>query len=290
MGMEQQEEQSTEDLTPDEGDSELEAQRVAAFSAAFDGKPTEPPPATDEERAQEEQPDATAAEQAEPPAPKTRTLTEDEYAELTALRAKVPDLEQAMKRDRDAIYGTIGGLQRSINQRQGITLPKDKLDALRLDMPDVVDLFEAAAAQANAAPAFDPEALVKSAEERLKPQLDAARQEALTLARHELRAELLSQQHADWRDVTGSAEFQAHAKAKGEQFLGQLSTASNEWDYRFIGAAIADFKAAKKRAADSATTRRDRMAANVTPRGSSAPANPAKTREEIFMEGWNSSP
>lgn len=285
MGMEQQEEQDIEQQQPAEGDAELEAQRVATFAAEFEGKPTEPPPADPEEQQQEEQ-QAAAAAPAEQPAPKYAQITEEQLAELTARAAKVADLEQALKRDRDAIYGTIGGLQRSINSRQAISLPKDKLDALRNDLPEVAELLDAMA-QATTAPTVDQEAIVKSAEERFKPQLEAARQEALTLARQELRAELLSQVHPTWQADTETPEFQTFVKAQGQEFMGKLAKASAEWDHRVIGDALTQWKAAKKRADTSANTRRDRMAANVTPRGSSSPANPSMTREEVFLDEFN---
>jgi hypothetical protein len=284
----EQEQHDDEQHLPDEGDAELEAQRVAAFSAAFDGKPTEPPPATDEEQQQEQQ-QSEAQAPVEQPAPKFRQITEDEYAELTALRTKVPDLEQAMKRDRDAIYGTIGGLQRSINSRQAIDLPKEKLDALRADLPEVAELVEALA-KAGTAPAIDPEAVFKSTEERLKPALQQAEERAEQRAWIRLASQRMEEVHPGWKNDANGAEFQAYVKTQGPEFIAKLAQASDAWDYPVISNALAAWKDTKKKAAASANTRRDRMAANVTPRGSSAPANPAKTREDAFMEGWNTSP
>ena len=255
--------------------------RMAALMSGISGNRSTAAPTESEAPAEQQpEPETPAA-----PTPRYRQITEDEFAELTARTAKVSDLEAAQKRDRDAIYGSIGALKQSVS-RQGAPLPKDKLDALRLDMPDVAELLEVAA---QSAPVFDHEAVLKSAEERLKPQLEAvreqARQEALTLARQEMRAELLSQQHSDWRDVTVSAEFQAHAKAKGDTFLSTLAHASDTWDYRFIGAAISEFKAGQKKAADSASARRERLASNVNPRGSAAPSQAPPTGDEAFTAG-----
>jgi hypothetical protein len=287
MGMEQEEQ--VEEQQPDEGSAELEAQRVAAFSAAFDGKPTEPPPATDEELEQEQQQTAAPEAQPEPQSPKYRQITEDEYAELTARAKRVDELAEAQKRDRDALYGTIGGLQRSINQRQVISLPKEKLDALRNDIPEVAELFEAVA-KATAAPTFDQDAILKSAEDRLKPALDQIEERAEQRAWIRIASKQMDLLHPGWKSDAEGTEFQTFAQAQGPEFVAKLAQASNAWDYPVISDALAKWKDAKKKAATSANTRRDRMAANVTPRGSSAPANPAKTREDAFLEGWNTSP
>jgi hypothetical protein len=255
-----------------------EQERMAAFEAGLSGKRSTETPIESEQPAEE-----TAAEPAAPE-PRYRQITEDEFAELNARAAKVTDLEQTLKRDRDAIYGTIGGLQRSINSRQAISLPKEKLEALRNDLPEVAELLDAVA-QATAAPSFDQDAIVKSAEERLKPAFDQIEARAEQNALRRLRAELLSEVHPKWKEEAESDEFAAFAKAQGAEFMNRLAKASNDWDHRVIGAALSSWKDSKKAASASANARRERLASNVNPRGSAAPSEAPPTRDEAFTAG-----
>jgi hypothetical protein len=273
-----------EDTQPTEQQDEAAA--IAELTAGFEGTPTETPA---EPKTAEQEPQAAAP--AEPPAPKYAQITEEQLAELTARAARVDELVETHKRDRDTIFGTMGGLQRSINSRQVINLPKEKLDAIRADLPEVAEALEAMA-QATTSPVFDTEQVLKSAEERLKPTLDQiraqARDEALTTARQEMRSELLSQVHPDWRKDSESPEFQTFVKAQGADFVGRLHQASLDWDHRVIGSALTQWKEAKKKADTTATTRRDRFEANVNPRGTTAPVQGVKSEAEEVMEGFNS--
>lgn len=248
--------------------------------AGFEGRTTATP----------SEPEAPAEEKpAEPPAPKYAQITEDDYKSLLAKASRVDEIEALHKRDRDAIYGTIGGLQRSVNARQTVKLPpKEKLDAIRADLPEVAELFDAIEV-AQGQPAIDQDQLAQAAQERLKPELERVKQEALTHARNELRAELLADQHPDWREVANGQEFAAYAKAQGAEFMTKLAKASEDWDHRFIGKAITSFKASKTQAHDNANDRRSDLAAAVNPRGTAAPAPAGKTEAEQIMAGFNRS-
>jgi hypothetical protein len=255
--------------------------RMAAFESGLSGKrstetPAEPEDVTTEAKPEPEVPAA--------PTPKYRQITEDEFTELTARAAKVDDLEQTHKRDRDAIYGSIGALKQSISSRQAINLPKDKLDALRADLPEVAELVEALA-QAGTAPAIDPEAVFRSTEERLKPALQQAEERAEQRAWIRLASQRMEEVHSGWKNDANGAEFQAYAKAQGPEFMAKLAQASDAWDYPVISNALTAWKDTKKKAADAASTRRERLASNVNPRGGAAPSETPPSREEAFNAG-----
>jgi hypothetical protein len=74
-------------------------------------------------------------------------------------------------------------------------------------------------------------------------------------------------------------------KAKGDEFMARLTKASDDWDHRFIGSALAQWKEAKKKATDTASARRDRLASNVNPRGTAAPTEAPPSRDEAFNAG-----
>lgn len=260
---------------------QAEQQRAQAFEAMFKGEATETPP--EPENKTEEQAPAEAAP------PKLVQLTEDEYQ---AMKRRLDDLDslrashESLNKGFSSLSGRIGGIQQGINQRQVVKLPKEKLDRFRADMPEVVELFDAIEI-ATTPNAVDDERITQVAKERLAPEIQRARDEALTTARQELREELLSQQHPDWREYTGAPEFGEFARAQGAEFQKRLAKASEDWDHRFIGKAITDAKAAKAKATSAATARRERMASNVNPRGSAEAAPPVKSREEAFLEEFN---
>jgi hypothetical protein len=259
--------------------------RMAAFEAGLSGKRSTATPTEQDERQPETEAEAPAPPAA--PEPRYRQITEDEFRELTARAAKVDDLEQTHKRDRDAIYGSIGALKQSLNARQAISLPKEKLDALRSDIPEVADLFDAVA-QATAAPTVDTEALLKAAEDRLKPAIEKAREEAKATAWTAVvndRREQMEEWHPGWQTIVGSAEFAEHVRAKGEDYFSKVIKAGDEWNHRFMRDVIKDFKDAKKKADDKASARRERLESNVNPRGTAAPSEAPPTREEAFNAG-----
>lgn len=254
----QQQEQTTQDSNPE-----------AAFLAGFDGTPTETPA----------EPQATQEEQAtETPAPKLRTLTEDEYTQLMARAAEVDAIKETHAKSFGTAFGKIGGIERTLNEirSSGIKMPsKDKLDKIRNDLPEIAELF-------------DEIAVIAAPPSQAAPDVTAIVEQARIQARNELRSELLADQHSDWRDVTNSEEFVAFAKAKGDAFMGSLAKASQDWDHRTIGKAITEFKDSRKKAQTTAAIRRDRIESAVNPRGTSAPVAAAKSREDAFLEGFKS--
>jgi len=266
----------------DHSTEQSDEQRMAAFEAGLAGKRTTETPSEPVEQPSQETASAPAAET--PPAPRIRQLTEDEYSELTAKASRVDTIDEERKRDRDAIYGTIGGLQRSINQRRAISLPQEKLDALRADLPEVAELLEAMA-KATEVPAFDPDSVARTVEEKLKPSQDQLIAAAEQRAWRRLSAERLAETHENWQDDANSTEFAAFVKAQGDEYMNKLAKASEEWDYRVIGAALSKWKDSKKAADDDAAARRERLNSNVNPRGSSPMSAPPPSRDEAFTAG-----
>ena len=262
------------EVTPDtQADDQQQEQTTqdnpeAAFLAGFDGKPTETPASQE----------ATQEEQTEAPAPKLKTLTEDEYTQLMARAAEVEAIKEQHQKSFGTAFGKIGGIERTLNELRssGIKMPsKDKLDRIRNDLPEIAELF-------------DEIAVIAAPPSQAAPDVTSIVEQARIQARNELRSELLTEQHPDWRDVTNSEGFVAFAKAKGDAYMGALAKASQDWDHRTIGKAISEFKSSKSKANTAASIRRDRIESAVNPRGTSAPINAPKSREDAFLEGFKS--
>lgn len=257
----QQQEQTTQDSNPE-----------AVFLSGVQGTPTETPA----------EPQATQEEKAEEaPAPKLRMLTEDEYQEWISDRSKIKEIKEIKEQHQKSFgtaFGKIGGIERTLNEirSSGIKMPsKDKLDRIRNDLPEIAELF-------------DEIAVIAAPPSQAAPDYAELIEQARIVARQESRAEALKAQHSDWRDVTNSEEFVAFARAKGDAYMGELAKASQDWDHLTIGKAITEFKDSRKRAATTASIRRDRIESNVNPRGTSAPVAAAKSREESYIEGLKS--
>lgn len=226
-------------------------------------------------------PDATAneppAEAAPAAPPKYRQITEQEFEEL---RQRAAAIEATRQQDRDATFGKIGGLERQLQAlaRAGVgEVSRDDFAELADEFPDLAELTvkglnRALAKVAGAAPA--PAAPV---DERVQAALQPH------LQRIERRA--LMQMHPDLPAIEASPEFGAWLGAQKPEVLHRLQT---DIDSAFVGEAITAFKASRKPAAANTTaaTRKSRLEAAVTPRGSGTNA-PASTDEDQFIAGFN---
>jgi hypothetical protein len=263
------------------------------FNAGFGGEaePTETP-----EPQSAEQVEGESNEPAEPevaPEPKIAVLTEDDVREL---RGKADQFDK-LRRMQDTAFGKIGGIERILSQIQQQTpsgvkveITDDLVADLKDDYPEIADAqlkvlkrfaeklagaqaAAPAAAQEPRAPAIDPEILVER-------------------AKREMAEETLDGTHEDWRDVIGlpdqnnvipETEFRKWLATQDERYQTRINKA---YSPAVIGKAIDDFNAYKSKAAAQASTRKARIEAAVTPRGSGGHAPSRNTDDDEFEAGF----
>lgn len=252
------------------------------FAAGFENgnAPTETPGPADDDTSGEQETSTT-------PAPEYVQLTKQEVEELKARAALV----QEIKATQDKSFGTLGNTIRSIRQdleamRQGkkVDIEQADIDALREDFPPLAAALEKVRdLQVIGAGSLDQDAIGKLVDERAAAKV--------TTLQQSLEARFLKRVHPDWEQYGESADFKDWVQAQPAEYQQQLAAASDAWDSDFIGDAMTKAKeAAKQRAAASAAstasadTRRSRMSAAVTPRGSGA--TPGPNDDDQFHEGF----
>ncbi len=208
------------------------------------------------------------------PPPPTEQAPVDPYAGLPeAVRtALVADRQLVEQRVRSA-EGRVAALQRELAQRPQAPAPepeaprKTKLDAIRKELPEVVEAIEEARGQAV--------------------DQDALRKQMLLEAKALVQEELLEDRHPDWAQ-----------KLTGQGFQSWLQTQPAEYQQKVRGtdrasvmsAALTTFDQAKAQAAARQTVqnaRDKRIAAAVTPRGTGrVPARSLEglTEDEMWDE------
>lgn len=270
MSLEQETDSTTEQTTNDEQESSL-----AAFTAGLTGKDTEPPPPDPEEAAAKEQESA-------PPAPKYVQITEAERDLFLAAAQRLDALQATAEKNASTAFGKIGGIERRINEfgSRAIQVPKDKLDRLRGELPEIAEVFDALQL---AGPSIDEESLVAKVREKLAPDDLVSQAEERAWKRFaEYQA---TRQHRDWKQVTASEEFGKFVKDKGDAYMAELAKAADEWDYETVCSAIGEFKKARDAAASEANAQRARMDSATAPRGRPAPPTPSKTAMDDYLAG-----
>lgn len=260
----QQEQQDNQDFDDSGSDAD--------FAAGFNDQTR--PTATPDAPADEPPAEAAPAE-----APKYRQITEQEYEELRQRAAAIDEIRATRQQDRDATFGKIGGLERQLQAlaRAGVgEVSKDDFAELADEFPDLADLTVKGLNRALAKVAGSAPAPAAPVDERVQAALQPY------LQRFERQA--LMQMHPDLPAIEASPEFGAWLGAQKPEVLQRLQT---DIDSAFVGKAITAFKATRKpQAAPAATTRRGRLEAAVTPRGTGAHA-PARTGEDEFIAGFN---
>lgn len=237
-----------------------------------EGTPTARPPETDAEKAE--------------PQPEFVQLTRQEVEELKARAALV----QEIKATQDKSFGTLGGTIRSIRQdldalRQGkkVEIDQADIDALREDFPPLAAALEKVRdLQIVTAAGLDSDAIGKMVEERAAAKVSEYRQG--------LESRLLRRVHPDWEQYQESPEFTSWVGSQPAEYQQQLAKASDDWNSDFIADAMTAAKKAAQAAArtqeDDASTRRSRMSAAVTPRGSGTTSGP--NDDDAFLAGFKS--
>lgn len=271
--------------------AQASAEESAAFSAGFEGaEDTAAAQAgaasggTDEAGTKDDSPGAApgATASATPaPAPEYAQITRADWDRMQTQQA---DLLAELGRVRDHTNGQIGGLQRVLTQAQAEAVVTaedfgglreiglDEIaDALAKDLGGVLKkaprVVHAEGGAGGAA--VDPEAVTRQ-------------------VIFDIGVRSLKRAHPDFAEIRDSAEFQAFLAAKPQaeqdEFISSL-------DPEVVVPVFTEFKAARKKAADSAANatasmRRNRFAAAETPRGSPAQPQRGQTELEAFREGF----
>jgi hypothetical protein len=236
--------------------------------------------------------EAAVAEPA-PEAPKLAQITEEQFQHLLARATAIDEIKAAQEKQFGTAFGKIGGIERLINQLQAaapagqpIELTEDDFDELRADFPDLAAMqvkgFNKALARANArvgspvtTPGIDPEILEQRIQERLAPEIQKVRDEAMA----KITDLSMRQFHPDWKQVATQPEFAAWQKTLPAAEQEALASSN---DPEFVSSHISKFKASLKTAASQAK----RFEQAVTPRGTGGHA-PGPDEDDEFSAGFN---
>lgn len=246
------------------------------FEAGFDevsAAPTETPAA--------QEPESPVAP--EPVAPKYAAITEEAFAELMSKAKALDELKVTAEKSFGTAFGKLGGVERDLreikvalaNQAPPLEMSDDEVQAIKADFPALGTMLDRMrAAKTNQA-------------------------SDLEKMRRLLETRLLSAQHDDWQDVCQSTQFDQWARNKGEAYYTQLLQANDSWDSGTIVRALSQFKtdAAKAEPVNSGDSKpaqpaqtqqviRQRIAANVTPRGLPGPIAKATKPIDEFEAGF----
>lgn len=261
-------------MGPDDLDTQdHDTQDQSGFDDGFSDTPTTTPLATPPA----DETDAASAPAAPAPAPKLKTITEDEWNDLQARAALIDEIKATQASGLDKAFGKIGGIERTLSElRSGtkVDISDDEINAVEEDWPAVANLLRKVRAAGTDAPALDEDALGQLVEKRLAPVMQSLPQQV----EQAVEVRLLSKVHPDWKDQT--------AKPEWGQYVGALPAAEarklyDAWDSDYIAGHLTTFKKALK----ASTSRRQELAEAATPRGVGG-ATPGSSIEDEFNAGF----
>lgn len=208
---------------------------------------------TDSEDEPEQQPEIEYAQ-----------LTKAEVEELRSRAALVEELRATQDKSFGTFGRTIKGLQDTLAQFQAgaqVDISQEDIDALREDFPPMADaLAKIKRMRSLPVAGVDPNTLNELVQQRLAPAISAIEQ------KFEMR--LLAKDHPDFQQIDADPEFSQWVGRQPAEFRSALAKASAEYDSSTVSDALTKFKAARKTGALQDSTRKSRVAAAVTPRGS----------------------
>ena len=280
------------------------------FDAGFTGTdtPTTTPeaevkvetPAADEDKAFDVDDAPTPAADPEPatdpePEPKYVQLTEEELNSLKAKAGEVDLIKEELHKKVSGAFGKIGGLEQIVRNLQQSTAAGQPLQLTDEDFAEISEEYGDLGGKlknlltkikgTGAPAAIDPSFI------------EETKSTAVTLAKAEIAQETLDETHPDWRQVIGlpteqgipQTEFRQWLATQPAEYQARVNTAYNPVT---IGRAIDSFKAAKQAKEEaekaSALSRKRRLEAAVTPRGTGGAAPSAPTEDDAFEQGFNS--
>lgn len=263
------------------------------FAAGFNDqqRPTETPGATDNETTTETEGEQSQQAQ-QTAAPKYVQVTEDEWNSLKASAAKVTQIEATLEKSMGTAFGKIGGIERTLKELDSgakIEVPDDDIKALNDGgFPELAkalgQLKNLRSLPGGGGVAADK--IEELVQQRLAPAL-----EQVHTSRVKLETRYLTTAHPDWQQIDKDPAFSAWTNSLPAEEQQALVKASNEWDAEAISTFMTRFKEHRKAKAPAppapraSDTRRSRMQAAVTPRGSGAPAADS---DDEFEAGYQS--
>lgn len=216
--------------------------------------------------------------------PEMAQITQEQWTQAQERMARLDRLDEfeaTTKRGLETAFGRMGSMTQALDKLKAAPGAVDDTDfeALGRDFPELVPLLVAGinAAAKKGTAQFDTTAFEALADARVEAALTKER-DALDLQMATLS---LERQHDDWREIVNEAGFQSLVATKPQDVQARLMGR----DHKFVAAFITDYKTAKAKLVD-ADTRRDRMSAAVTPRGTGNADDPTgKSRRDYFMSG-----
>jgi hypothetical protein len=206
----------------------------------------------------------------------------DVREELRALSERFNSVPDELRK----VQGKYGELHRTLQelrQPQAIKIDAEKLREAMTDYPEFADQIAAglnAAIQVNASPqqGFDPAKFDEVVSSRVNQATDAMNRKVQMLT--------LALEHKDWRQVSGSPEFQKWKSALPSDEQQQLD---NSWDADYLSEKISAYKATIKEVDAKKATKAKVIQAAVTPKGSSASMPATDSEADAFRRAINGS-
>lgn len=264
---------------PEPTDAEADADFAAGFDAPSAPAPTEPtasPAIVD--------PLESHADPDDVPAPEFVQLTKESHQQLLDGVAQIDTIKAALEERFGKVFGTMGGLQRTLKQIQDATpsgqaveLSNEDLKELAEDFPELTDkmltgLNRAMSKLKGTGPAFDEAKMGTLIESRVQK------------IREDSALEVMDLVSAGWRDTVNSPEYREWLAAQPADYQAKIN---DTWSPSLMQGSITKFKeaqAAKPKA--SANARPDRFAAAVVPRGAGG-HSPSTSEDDDFLAGFN---
>ena len=264
-------------VNEDEVIEQTEAQALGDFNAGFDGGDAD----------QVASPEPEAAEAAEE-APKTASITEQDWNELRSKATAIDEIKADSQRKFDNLAGNIGGLKQVIERlqtRSGMKLSPGQLKRTAAEFPELEAMLTEDLNEILSAPqqgSYSPEEI----DQRAKALMDVE----LPKMAVALEKKLLRSYHRDWVDVLRSDDFKAWQLTIPPDENAKLMSSV---DGEFIADKITEFKdAVKAKAAvkpsPARSARQTRIEAAIPAKGSGGHA-PAPSDEDEFNAGFNRS-
>jgi hypothetical protein len=205
----------------------------------------------------------------EPDAPRQPTMEE----RLASAEALIESLKTSQEKGLGTAFGKIGGIERNLG-KAGVPIDQTDIDALRGDG------FES---HARALEKIRDLQIVRTG----ATLGDDDKAELRVSIKRELQIEAVDDAHPDWRDQVLTPEFQAW---KAKQSTADQQRLDNDWNANFITKKLTEFKASRQKPAPTPTadanpsTRKGRLAAAVTPRGTGS--TPSANTDDEFDAGF----
>lgn len=245
-----------------------ENQEFDDFSAGFDGTATPTPQHVEE----------TAA-------PKLAQITEEQFTELLSKATAIDEIKAEQKKNFDAAFGKIGGLQQLLEQLKtssGVEVSVEDFEELKEEYPEMAELHVKGLNKAlsklrgGAIDTTKVEALITTKVAEARTQFQKQMEEE--------RIAQLSEDHEDWQQVVQDEKFLKWKEALNEKERERLN---NSWNPNFISKKLTEYKKSLESPPPKKSNRQEVIDAAVQPRGAGGPP-PGPSDEDEFNAGFAS--